>query len=218
LSTNHHYSRRFYVASIKLKRITFPGDGVNVLGQPLKTLEMGERGKPVVEKLEYNPEQRMVVAEIENKGTVLFPIEQIANLVPMEREEEEYRVLTPDERLRKRMEETERSTVKLQEPPPAEPAPTGPTEEEAARIRAEFKAKQRELSKAAFGLPSESFDDVIDRSIKKVVEETVSTPVEDPPDEEHKEDVKIRPDLGLGSGLISKPKPKKRGRPKKKRG
>lgn len=181
------------MASIKLKRIVFPGGAVNVLGQMVKTLETGERGKPVVTKLEYNPDERMVVAEIENKGTVLFPVEQIANLIPMDKEEEEYRVLTPEERLRKRVEETERNAVKFQEPPPSAPAPVGVSVEEAERIRAEFKAKQRE-KKEVFTA------DQADESLRRVIDPLF----EDQPDEEPKE--------------VPKPKPKKRGRPKKKRG
>lgn len=55
-----------------------------ILDALFKRLQLGDDGRPLVERLEYNSDQRMVLVELQGKeGVGLIPLENVAGMVPL---------------------------------------------------------------------------------------------------------------------------------------
>ena len=93
--------------SIELWGIVLPGMR-SILGKPCQTLRVDSTDKPLVKRLEYHPDERMVVVELAPKptlpempaapNTVLIPEAQISSMVPMpKKQDKKYELFADDD-------------------------------------------------------------------------------------------------------------------------
>ena len=154
--------------SIKLWGVVLPRM-TNMLGKSAQTLRIDGKDKPVVTRLEWSPEEGMVLVELESKPemptVILIPREQVSAMVPMPKKA---------------------TTAKL-------------PDETVSSSKSEVLKREITLDK----LPGKP---------KAAIE--YSTTYE-PPEPYAGTPTQLKAALKRGQDLLAKPKPKKRGRPKK---
>ena len=92
----------------KLKRVVLP-QSTNVLGTETQLLQMGDSGRPILERLDFEEDKRLVVVEVQGKGVTFIPLERVSCMDPMgPGEEKDYQVTTAERRQQLAVEEAQR--------------------------------------------------------------------------------------------------------------
>jgi hypothetical protein len=91
----------------QLKRVVLP-QSTNVQGTETQLLQMGDAGRPTLERLDFEEEKRLVVVEVQGKGVTFIPLERVSCMDPMNPgEEKDYQVTSAERRQQLAVEEAQ---------------------------------------------------------------------------------------------------------------